>query len=290
MYQVSIVNSFVVSGTGGNPAGVLFLPKNGMSSKKMQSIAKKMALSETAFVSKSDDTQTYSVRFFTPTEEVPLCGHATLAVFHLLSEQRADVTCAYQDTAAGLLTIKGTRDALGLKLIMSQPSPKNRSLSLMDQKTLKKIMGIEDSHPTSENLPIEIWSTGLEDILLPVKNRDLLNSLTIDFKALASFSSLVNVVGVHAFAIEGTQIYARNFAPLYGIDEESATGTSNGALIAYLHHHIFPDLDCLEKQILQGELMGNLSAITAISERKLSSWAIWVGGYCKTINTVLVSD
>jgi PhzF family phenazine biosynthesis protein len=130
----------------------------------------------------------------------------------------------------------------------------------------------------NNSLPIEIWSTGLMDILLPINSRSDLNNMSVDFNALKKLSERFEVVGVHAFAIEDSQIYARNFAPLYGIDEESATGTSNGALIAYLNHHVKGDL-YHEAMILQGETMGNLSKIYAkyhIAEN--NKVCIWVGG------------
>ena len=71
-------------------------------------------------------------------------------------------------------------------------------------------------------------STGLPDIMMPVPSRAELDALEPDMKALSDLSARYEVTGVHAFtldAAEGVTAHARNFAPLYDIDEEAATGT-----------------------------------------------------------------
>ena len=78
----------------------------------------------------------------------------------------------------------------------------------------------------------QLISTGLPDIMMPVSSLEVLDRIEPDFPALSKLSERYEVVGVHAFTVncDDATCHVRNFAPLYDIDEEAATGTSNGAL------------------------------------------------------------
>ena len=78
----------------------------------------------------------------------------------------------------------------------------------------------------------QLISTGLPDIMMPVASPADLEKISPDFPALSKLSEKYQVVGVHAFTTDcdDATCHVRNFAPLYDIDEEAATGTSNGAL------------------------------------------------------------
>jgi len=277
--KVWIINSFVYEGKGGNPAGVVLDLEHALSESDMQAIAKKVNLSETAFISSGTEGADFDLRFFTPTEEVPLCGHATIASFWHLSKlgMLTSDTCT-QNTKAGRLAIQIDREASDeITVTMAQTSP------VIVKQNLPFDASFKASFPNATlntSLPIDIWSTGLEDIFLPLTSRDALNQLVCHSENLAQLSKDQQVIGVHAFSYENGQVYARNFAPLYGIDEESATGTSNGALTAYLHHYLHQDKRKLELKILQGESMGETSAIYTCSEKGLAGLNIHVGGRC----------
>ena len=130
------------------------------------------------------------------------------------------------------------------------------------------------------DFPIQIVSTGLSDVMLPVDTKEHLETLSPDFKMMAELSKEKNVVGVHAFTlIEKSEITAicRNFAPLYGIDEESATGTSNCALACYLFKYYKKQDQYIFEQ---GYNMGAISRIIvniAYHEDVIDS--VHVGGY-----------
>jgi PhzF family phenazine biosynthesis protein len=99
--------------------------------------------------------------------------------------------------------------------------------------------------------------------MLPLSTRKALNTMEPDMKALSDLSARYQVTGVHAFTLDaeaGVTAHARNFAPLYDIDEEAATGTSNGALTYYLYLNriIGPEAEC---KIIQGEKMNRPSVI-----------------------------
>ena len=119
----------------------------------------------------------------------------------------------------------------------------------------------QDEH-AAENLPTLIVSTGLPDIIFPVASIEALDALKPDMEALSKFSEEMEVVGVHAFALsnDGCTAHVRNFAPLYDIPEESATGTANGALTYYLYHQgiIAANDKC---SFMQGEAMKRPSVV-----------------------------
>ena len=99
--------------------------------------------------------------------------------------------------------------------------------------------------------------------MLPLKTKNALDALNPDFKALAQYCRVNDVGGVHAFTLdtEGTAL-CRNFCPLFGIDEEAATGTSNGALTYYLFkNNVIHDFDH-DYTFLQGYHMDRPSKIT----------------------------
>ncbi|MBU3113693.1 PhzF family phenazine biosynthesis protein [Clostridium lacusfryxellense] len=224
------VNSFAKSIEGGNPAGVV-LNADHLSENDMKKIAGIIGFSETAFVMKSDLAD-FKVRFFTPKEEVDLCGHATIATFYTLSMQDYIKIGKYsQETKAGILNVELKEDLL---IMMQQNTPSY--YEIISKKEIADSLNITLAEMI-EDLPVQIVSTGLRDIIVPIKNIDMLNSINPDFRKVAEISSKYNTIGYHIFTLESlnsSSAYCRNLAPLYGIPEESATGTSNGALACYL--------------------------------------------------------
>uniref|UniRef100_UPI003D0F5A2C PhzF family phenazine biosynthesis protein n=1 Tax=Vibrio sp. TaxID=678 RepID=UPI003D0F5A2C len=114
---------------------------------------------------------------------------------------------------------------------------------------------------TNTGLPIEIISTGLPDVFVPLVD-GCLDSLTPNFAAISKLSQEFNTIGFHVFELcneKSTVAQCRNFAPLYGINEESATGSASGALGCYLVKHGITD--SLTFSLEQGRAMGALSLI-----------------------------
>lgn len=227
--MVTVAYAFTKDKKGGNPAGVVLL-KDTLSITEMQHIATKVNLSETAFI-KPIDTHVFDLQFFTPVSEVDLCGHATIASFTVLKDRGLVKDGHYtQITKAGALRIEIQKDAVFME--MAKPS----FHQLVDRKRVADSLGLSEQDLVLE-LPVQCVSTGLKDILIPVKSITALESITPQFKAIEEVSRDYEAVGYHVFCYEtGTagHIRVRNFAPLYAIDEEAATGTANGALLAYL--------------------------------------------------------
>lgn len=249
------VDAFAQEPFGGNPAGVVLIEKGGNfpNDETMRKIAAEMRYSETAFV-QQNGPQEFTVRYFTPAAEVELCGHATIASFSVLREEGIvpEGTTCINHTKAGDLEI-----TVGKKILMEMATPEIIG-EMRNTSRLEKIM----KGKTAENLPTQIVSTGLPDIIYPVPNVEELNALTPDKEALSNLSAELKVVGVHAFALsnDGFTAHVRNFAPLYDIPEESATGTANAALTYYLFKQgiITQDDSC---SFMQGEVMKRPSVV-----------------------------
>jgi len=230
--HVYCVNSFSSDLHGGNPAGVV-LDSSGHCEKAMLSIAREVGFSETAFIFDSQEAN-WEVRFFTPVEEVDLCGHATIATFHVLHTQQRIPPGRYsQKTRAGILEVEIRADH---SILMSQNSP-------IFGNCIPHADIAKSLNTTSERLsdsPCQIVSTGLPDIIVPVQDLKTLHAIQPDFQAVAEISTEYNVTGYHLFCLEtlnNNTAHCRNLAPRFGIHEESATGTASGALASYLIHH-----------------------------------------------------
>lgn len=293
IYQV---DAFSDKAFGGNPAGVV-LNARYITDDIMQSIAKEMNLSETAFVTSLHE-DLFTVRFFTTVCEVDLCGHATIATFYTLAKMgyiqpiENGIKRVYQETKTGKLSVdiifkEGEVD----KIFMEQAKPKAIG-SINDMSPLLKSMGItmEDVGVLDNTVYPEIISTGLPDIILPIKRKEILDRLDIDMKLLAEISEKLGVTGVHAFylpEINSKAVYTRNFAPLVGINEEAATGTSNGALIYFLKKNKL--IEDNEITSYQGESMNRPSIIHCKIEEKEGNSIVKVGGNAKILINGIIS-
>ena len=290
-----IVDAFTDTTFGGNPAGIVLLDEGSAfpDEKTMLLTAAELRYSETAFVQTLGDGK-YHTRYFTPTDEVELCGHATIAAFTVLNLEGKTKPgqVSLNRTLAGDLQIHSFPNLVMMDMAIPQDLGKIQAPQALLE--LYGIMGIPvepiDATDFEGNtvtlLPCMI-STGLPDIILPVSSSSQLSKIKPDNASLSALSEKYGVVGVHAFAmasldnqpsaVENVTAYCRNFAPLYGIPEEAATGTSNGALTYYLYLHglIKPG----DRSIfVQGREMNRPSKIESLLEIKDAAPTIQVGG------------
>lgn len=271
MVDVYVTAAFSKDNKGGNKAGVV-LVRSELTSVQKAAIAKEMGYSETAFVLDSDKAD-YKLQYFTPTEEVPLCGHATIAAFSTLKLlnmlDKPDCTI---ETEAGILNIHIKEDSL---ILMEQNCPEY--LKVLDSDIFT---GCIQKGYIDHRFPIQIVSTGLNDIMLPIDSAEHLERLSPDFERIANMTKEKGAVGVHAFTlIKESDVTAicRNFAPLYGIDEESATGTASCALACYLFKYYKQQPQYIFEQ---GHNMGEISRIVVnLSYHGGVIDSVFVGGY-----------
>ncbi|OAT39125.1 PhzF family phenazine biosynthesis protein [Proteus myxofaciens] len=281
--DVHLVNSFCLNNSGGNPAGVV-LDAPDMSDEQKTAIAKNIGFSETAFVYTGNDTD-FKVEFFTPEGEVDFCGHATLAVFFTLSSLNRLKQGSYtQKTKAGVLNVTINSD----NIVMSQTLPTYRQAPSIEDIALS--LGIKSNVIIKTGLPIEIISTGLPDIIVPVQSGQL-DKLQPNFDAISVLSREFNTIGFHVFELSNEPsitAHCRNFAPLYGINEESATGSASGALGCYLVKHVFPNETHFVLE--QGREMKSSSRIEVMIEKQHQKiQCVRVGGQATLIGVKKIS-
>ena len=242
--------------TGGNSAGVV-VDADSFNEVQMQQIAAKVGVSETAFVQKSEK-EDFKVRFFTPNKEIDMCGHATVATFYLLCKQGKIKPGDYtQEIMAGVLGIEIRPDEL---VFMEQTLPVFSEV--IGAEEAAEAFGINPQVTIATGLPVQVVSTGLRDIFLPVDSRENLFKLRLNKELVKAINQRTNTVGFHAFTLDtmgkSAVAHCRNFAPLYDIDEEPATESSSGALACYLFKYGKIDADRARALIFeQGYAMNN---------------------------------
>lgn len=270
-----IVDAFTDRPFGGNSAGVVLLGEEAFPDESLMiKVAAELRYSETAFVRRLSATE-YHLRYFTPKAEVELCGHATIATFSLLhSLGIAEGECRCR-TLAGDICIE-----VGKKVLMQMSAPRIVK-TIADIAPIYKALGINGYIPS---LPVQVAYTGLEDIMIPIQDVEALNALHPDMEAVAALTEKHKAVSFHCFALptqtfkqSGNQTiiaHVRDFAPLYGIPEESATGTANAALTHYLSTlGVIPAMG--DFSYMQGEAMGRPSSVAT---RISADGTIYVGG------------
>ncbi|ENR6336707.1 PhzF family phenazine biosynthesis protein [Listeria monocytogenes] len=225
--SVYVASAFSKNNKGGNKAGIVLNEPTLTTTQKM-AIAKQLGYAETAFLTESNCAD-FKLEYFTPKEEVALCGHATIGTFAILMHLNKIHKNRYTiETNSGILTITIKEDTI----FMEQNQP-----TFYEVIPPNNLTGCFYLNLLNANYPIQIVSTGLKDILIPVKSEADLYALEPDFEKVKEVSKQYEVVGMHLYTFSDDRIICRNFAPLFDINEEAATGTSNGALACYLYQH-----------------------------------------------------
>ncbi|MCP3943025.1 MAG: PhzF family isomerase [Desulfobacteraceae bacterium] len=245
VYQI---NSFTKEKFTGNPAGVV-LNADGLNEIQMQLIARELNNSETAFLFSADDKNCDGqIRYFTPTRQVPICGHATIAAMYAKAmEDKLEGCILNIKTKIGVLPFEIIKESDDYKVIMTQGAiqidePLNEQIAAK----LINLLGLknEDLNP---KCPLQIASTGHSKVMIGIKSREKLNKLTPDFDGLSKLSNQINCNGYFVFTFDSNEknilTYGRMFAPLIGINEDPVTGNANGPLGAYLVHNKIIDFD-----------------------------------------------
>lgn len=263
------VNAFTDYLEGGNPAGVV-LNADHLSEEKMLSIAKEVGYSETAFIMNSNKAD-YKIRFFTPSDEVDLCGHATIATFTVLNLTKGLYTI---ETKAGILPI--TIQANGY-ILMEQLKP--TFYETVPKSDIAKSLGLNENDIVT--MP-QVTSTGLKDIMIHVKNQKVLKEIQPDYDTIADISREYASTGYHVFTLDSEKTArCRNFAPLYAINEEAATGTASGAVSGYIVQHQLLPLDngvhhFIFEQGIEMNRPSEIHSYITITEKEITS--VIIGG------------
>jgi PhzF family phenazine biosynthesis protein len=246
------VDAFAERPLTGNPAAVMPLDR-WLDDTLLQAIANENNLSETAFtVPAEGDDADYHLRWFTPTMEVELCGHATLAAGHILRRGAA----VRFSTQSGILVVqRGDDDLLELDLPAAE-------LVESDEPALCRAVGLS---------PRKVWlATGFNDsAVIPVDSEAEVRALAPDFAALKQIRRMAIVTAPGA----EQDIASRVFVPYAGIDEDPVTGSAHGALVPYWAKRLGRD----HFSALQASARRGLLQCTLAGDRVI------LGGRCFTV-------
>lgn len=260
----------------GNPLAV-FPDAQGLSARQMQSIASEMNLSETVFVMDVED-DAYTVRIFTPNEELPFAGHPTIGaawVLKKLGQLEGDEV--RQHSRAGVTPVRLRDDHLWFErsghvsddLEAREPDPNSR---------LARALGLDDGQ-----IGMEAREIGRSGRLRPAWSNAGVNQLMIPLRDPAALEKSYPVgtfgdegIGVYCFTAAGAgQLRARGFFPGVGIVEDPATGSAAAALGLYLADRVGD----ISFELVQGVEMGRPSRILV----RARGGVVEVGGRCELV-------
>jgi trans-2,3-dihydro-3-hydroxyanthranilate isomerase len=242
-YQADV---FTLQPFGGNPVAVV-PDAEGLTDDELQQVAREMNLSETVFVfPPSDKAAVVRLRIFTPTQEIPFAGHPVLGTFFVLAElglirAKEPVTRVLQECNIGLFPVElHSKDGQVVRVVMSQPKPEFLG-ALEETEDLYKVasaLGLAKYAITEAKWPIEVVSTGLPVLIVPVRTLTAVRSIRPDASAIADVCRRFGANGIMVFTTVTVEpfatVHTRMFAPSIGILEDPATGSASGALGAYL--------------------------------------------------------
>lgn len=212
-FRIVQVDAFADRPFTGNPAAVMPLGE-WLPDEVLQSIAEENNLSETAFtIPCADGEADYELRWFTPTTEVALCGHATLASGHVLLE-REEVR--FRTRKAGMLTVRRQGDALALDLPVTL-------VREQEDTRLLKVLGTPGARV------FHSWQGAEATAIVLVEDEAAVRACSPDMKALADIELMVILTAPGGTA----EVVSRVFVPAWGVDEDPVTGSAHAALTPF---------------------------------------------------------
>ena len=276
------VDAFTRSPYGGNPCAVVF-DADDLSTEAMQTIAREMNLSETAFLLRSDKAD-FRARYFTPGEEVPLAGHPTIAaIYGLLSSGRLQREGHRQVTLelqAGIIEVE-IAGAPGDAPLITMQQLRPEFLRQYEPGEVCPVFGLEETDLIPE-VPIQTVSTGTPQMMVPVATLDALRRVRLDHAEYARLREFGDFFSAHLFTLQGAtpegDTFARHFGVPPELTEDPFTGSATGGMAAYLwHHRLLRHPQFLAEQ---GHWMGRPGeAMVEVVGDPAEILAVRVGGY-----------
>ena len=219
--ETYIVDSFTNQPFKGNPAGVVIVDRI-LEDQQMLSISKEFGFSETAFIKNEGTKSHYSIRFFSPIMEIPLCGHASLASAKVIFERDPEIKKIWFKNIQGLsLEIKEIDGLIEMIFPVYDTSPQNAPIELL------AALGIERINNSVYNAETKI-------LLLEIASNDILRNLSPNFEELMKSHNQIN--GVLVTSISDNKSYdfeSRYFWPWSGTNEDPVTGGTHTFLAKY---------------------------------------------------------
>jgi len=276
---MSILNiaAFSDGAVGGNPAGVLIseaLP----SDSDMQTIAKEVGFSETAFAARKDDG--WRVRYFSPESEVPFCGHATIALGAALAMQHGDRVFPLHLNDVDI-TVEGRREDKTVSAALQSPPTRSRPADADIIAEALDLFGYtaDDLDP---RIPPAIAEAGATHLVLALNSREKLSRMAYDLDRGRRFMNANGLVTItFAFAETPALFHVRNPFASGGVYEDPATGAAAAALAGYLRDIDWPSDGTID--IVQGEDMGARSLLR-VEFTPAAGESIRVSGTARVMN------
>jgi trans-2,3-dihydro-3-hydroxyanthranilate isomerase len=250
-YRFMQVDVFTDRAFGGNPLAV-FPEGEGLTDEEMQCLAREMNLSETTFVLPTQAREAdFRVRIFTPAKELPFAGHPVVGTHWVLAHLgrvalHEPVTRVRFELGVGVLPadLHVAGGQVG-RVVMTQDRPTFHAiLDAAQVEDLAEGLGLASDAIASTGLPVQVVSTGMPQMMVPVRGLADVQALDASQLNVAALNRVCRASGtecVLVFAFETEQaestVHVRMFAPLLGVPEDPATGSANGALGAYLVRH-----------------------------------------------------
>lgn len=265
----------------GNQLAV-FIDADGLNTEQMQKLANEINYSETTFIFNSGDPEAdFEIRIFTIKFELPFAGHPVLGtaysimnIFDIWHEKKNILKLK---TKVGIIPLEKRNGIIW----MTQKEPEFFS-QYTDKKEIADLvnLSLED---ISDNLPIEEVSTGINMLIIPVKNLFAIQRANGHVNNLNKFFRNKDSLAPYLFTLEtmdaSAKVHTRFFAPHLGVTEDAATGAAAGPLTAYLLKYDVLGR-CFEIQNEQGIEMGRPSKILMKGEIKDNKYTIKTGGEC----------
>jgi trans-2,3-dihydro-3-hydroxyanthranilate isomerase len=249
-YRFLQVDVFSDRPFGGNPLAV-FPDAEGLTTQQMQQLALELNLSEITFVlPPTVPGADFRVRIFTPAKEIPFAGHPVIGTHWVLArlgrvDLQEPVTTVRFELGVGVLpadlhVVNGHVE----RVVMTQDRPRFGP-TLDDTSELAMALGLDPTAISETKLPAQPVSTGLSQLIVPVQSLADVEKMKPTHLNVPALDALCRSIGAEetalVFSLEtvnaAADVHVRFFAPSYGIPEDPATGSGNGALAAYLVKH-----------------------------------------------------
>jgi trans-2,3-dihydro-3-hydroxyanthranilate isomerase len=278
MTDLHIVDVFARERYAGNQLAVIE-SDGGLTDEEMQTIAREMDFSETTFVESRDPP--YRVRIFTPAAEVPFAGHPTLGTAHVIREHVADGRPdeIVLDLNVGEIPVE-VREEDGTETLWMTQRPPSFGETLAHDR-LADVLSLE-TDALDANWPVQVVSTGLPTIVVPLRDRNALTRIEIDRAAYDELTGDREADLVLAVAPEprddANDLAVRVFAPGLGVHEDPATGSANGCLAGYLARHAYLGSGSVDARVEQGHEIGRPSLLHLRATDRGDDVRVEVGG------------
>jgi PhzF family phenazine biosynthesis protein len=255
--------AFTSEPTGGNPAGVV-LQAEGLTDAAMQSTAAVVGYSETAFVTRraiGGDSRRHELRYFSPRDEVPFCGHATLATGFALAERQGAGTFTFE-TSVGTVVIDTTNGEQGITTAFTSVEPVVKAVPDDALDSLLDLLGI-GRPDLSTNYPPRLAYAGNWHPILVLNDKTLFDTYAFEPAPLRDLMRRQGWMGTVTtmYRISSHEFEARNPFPVGAITEDPATGSAAASFGGYLRALSLIEMPSLVT-IHQGRHVGRDSVLT----------------------------